>query len=399
LRPFHNVRVLDLTRVVSGPYCTQTLGMLGAEIIKVEERGEGDATRGGVGIAELKAEGLAATFIMFNAGKKSLTLDLKKDEAKAIVKRLARDCDVVVENFRPGAAKRLGLDYESLKKENPRLIYCSISGFGQTGPDAKAPAFDGNIQAASGMMAMTGEPDGPPLRAGFSVCDTSTGLNAALAISAALYQRRDTDKGQYIDVAMLDSGVSLASQTIGAWLNGGKVQPRRGNLAINFEPTADVYNTADGSLILAIMRDEHVKVLLDVIGLGSYKTDERFANREIRVKETAFIRQMVQEALMKDTTAGWKAKLEAAGVPFSPIMDVPEALTQPQLKHRGLVQEMTDAKTGKPMRMLSTPFLYEHGTPKPSGPPPRLGEHTAEILKSAGYSDADIAALTKNEVI
>ena len=187
MRPFHDVRVLDLTRVVSGPYCTHTLALLGAEVIKVEERGEGDATRGGVGIPELRKEGLAATFIMFNAGKKSLTLDLKKPEAKEVVRRLARECDVVVENFRPGAARRLGLDYESLKKENPRLIYCSISGFGQTGPDAKAPAFDGNIQAASGMMAMTGEPEGSPMRAGFSVCDTSTGLNAALAISAALW--------------------------------------------------------------------------------------------------------------------------------------------------------------------------------------------------------------------
>jgi crotonobetainyl-CoA:carnitine CoA-transferase CaiB-like acyl-CoA transferase len=399
VRPFHNVRVLDLTRVVSGPYCTHTLGLLGAEIIKVEERGEGDATRGGIGIAELKKEGLAATFIMFNAGKKSLTLDLKKPEAKEVVKRLARTCDVVVENFRPGAAKRLGLDYESLKQENPRLIYCSISGFGQSGPDAKAPAFDGNIQAASGMMAMTGEPEGQPMRAGFSVCDTSTGLNAALAIAAALYQRRDTNQGQYIDVAMLDSGISLASQTIGAWLNGGVVQPRRANMAINFEPTADVYNTADGSMILAIMRDEHVKLLLDVLGLADFKDDPRFANREQRVKHSSFIRPLVQQALMKATTAQWKTRLETAGVPFSPILDIPEALTQPQVQHRGLVQEMTDTKTGKPMRMLNTPFQYEHGSPGPSGPPPRLGEHTGEILKAAGYSEADIAALAKNEVI
>ena len=399
MRPFHNVRVLDLTRVVSGPYCTHTLGLLGAEIIKIEDRVGGDATRGGIGIPDLKKEGLAATFIMFNAGKKSLTLDLKKPEAIAAVKKLARMSDVVVENFRPGVAARMGLDYESLKQENPGIIYCSISGFGQTGPDAKAPAFDGNIQAASGMMAMTGEPDGSPMRAGFSVCDTSTGLNAALAISAALYQRKDTGEGQCIDVSMLDSGISLASQTVGAWLNGGVVQPRRANMAINFEPTADVYNTADGAMILAVMRDEHVKLLLEVLGLGHLKDDPRFASREQRVKNTAFIRPLLQEALLKACSADWEAKMDTAGIPCSRILEIPDALTQAQVKHRGLVQEITDKKTGQPMRLLNTPFLFAHDSPGPSGPPPRLGEHSREVLKSAGYSDADIDTLGRNEVI
>lgn len=399
MRPFHNVRVLDLTRVVSGPYCTHTLGLLGAEIIKIEDRVGGDSTRGGVGIAELKKEGLAATFIMFNAGKKSLTLDLKKTEAIEAVKRLARLSDVVVENFRPGVAGRMGLDYESLKKENPSLIYCSISGFGQTGPDAKAPAFDGNIQAASGMMAMTGEPDGSPMRAGFSVCDTSTGLNAALAISAALYQRKDTGEGQCIDVSMLDSGISLASQTVGAWLNGGLVQPRRANMAINFEPTADVYDTADGAMILAVMRDEHVKVLLRTIGLAHMADDPMFASREVRVKNTAAIRVLLQEALMKATAEEWESRMDTAGIPCSRILEIPDALTQAQVRHRGLVQELTDTATGKPMRMLNTPFSYAHDNPHPSGPPPRLGEHTREVLKTAGYSEQEIDTLGKNEVI
>jgi len=399
MRPFENVRILDLTRVVSGPYCTHTLALMGAEVIKIEERGAGDATRNGIGIPGLNEAGLAATFIMFNAGKKSVTLDLKKPEAKEIIRRLARWADVVVENFRPGVVERMGLGYAALKAENPRLIYCSISGFGQTGPEAKAPAFDGNIQAASGIMAMTGEPDGTPLRPGFSVCDTSTGLNAALAIAGALYQRRETGRGQYIDVAMLDSGISLASQTVGAWLNGGVVQPRRGNQAINFEPTADVYRTADGSMILAIMRDEHVKSLLRTLGLHDMVDDPRFASRQARVKHASFIRPLVQGELMKATSAQWKARLDEAGVPFSEIHEIPQALTQPQLQHRGLVQEMTDAATGQPMRLLNTPFQYEHGSPRPSGPPPRLGEHNTEVLRVAGYSDEDIAALLKNEVI
>jgi crotonobetainyl-CoA:carnitine CoA-transferase CaiB-like acyl-CoA transferase len=246
MRPFEGIRVLDMTRVVSGPYCTQILGYLGAEIVKVEDR-QGDSTRQGPGDAVLRRQGLAATYVMFNAGKKSLTLDLKKPEAKAIVTKLVRSADVFVENFRPGVAARLGLGYDALRAENPALIYCSISGFGQTGPDAAAPAFDGNIQAMSGMMAMTGEPDGSPMRAGYSVCDTSTGLNAALAISAALYQRRDTGAGQHIDVAMLDAAISLASQTVGSWLNGGYVQPRRANLSVSHEPTGDSFRTSDCS--------------------------------------------------------------------------------------------------------------------------------------------------------
>lgn len=254
MRPFEGIRVLDFTRVVSGPYCTQYLGYLGAEIVKIEDR-EGDSTRHGAGDAVLSEEGISATFLMFNAGKKSVTLDLKHPQAKEIVRKLARTSDVVVENFRAGVVARLGLDYASLRKENPLIIYCSLSGFGQSGPDAMTPAFDGNIQAMSGMMAMTGEPGGPPMRAGFSVCDTGAGLHAALSVAAALYQRRNSHEGQYIDVAMLDSAISLASQTVGSWLNGGQVQPRRGNLSVNHEPTADAFQTAQGSLMLAIMRD------------------------------------------------------------------------------------------------------------------------------------------------
>ncbi len=265
MRPFEGIRVLDLTRVVSGPYCTQILGYLGAEIVKIEDRA-GDSTRQGPGDAALKKDGMAATFLMFNSGKKSITLDLKKPEAKEIVMKLARTADVFVENFRPGVVTRLGLGYDALRKENPKLVYCSISGFGQTGPDSAAPAFDGNIQAMSGMMAMTGEPDGSPMRAGYSVCDTTTGLNAAVAICAALYQRNHTDQGQFIDVAMLDSAISLASQTIGSWLNGGHAQPRRANLSVSREPIGDSYQTADGSIMLAIMRDEHVKIFLRVLG-------------------------------------------------------------------------------------------------------------------------------------
>jgi crotonobetainyl-CoA:carnitine CoA-transferase CaiB-like acyl-CoA transferase len=387
-----------LTRVVSGPYCTQILGYLGAEIVKVEDR-EGDSTRQGIGDAKLKQEGMAGTFVMFNSGKKSITLDLKKQEGLEILRKLARTADVFVENFRPGVVSRLGISYENVRQENPKIVYCSISGFGQTGPDAKAPAFDGNIQAMSGMMAMTGAPDGPPMRAGFSVCDTTTGLNAALAISAALYQRRDRGEGQFIDVAMLDCAISLASQTVGSWLNGGYVQPRRANLSVSHEPTGDSFRTADGTLMLAIMRDEHVKTFLRALGHDELVTDPRFATREARVANAPFIRSLVQDELMKAPASEWKRRLDEAGVPCSLVPEIPEALSQPQIKHRGLVRETIDERTGSVMRTLNAPFQYAHDGPAQSFAPQRLGSHNEELLATLGYGATEIADLKARGVI
>jgi crotonobetainyl-CoA:carnitine CoA-transferase CaiB-like acyl-CoA transferase len=398
MRPFEGIRVLDLTRIVSGPYCTQMLGYLGAEIVKIEDR-QGDSTRYGLGDAALKKQGMSATFLMFNSGKKSITLDLKKPEAKEIVRKLARTSDVFVENFRPGVVSRLGFDYEALREENPEIVYCSISGFGQTGPDAKAPAFDGNIQAMSGMMAMTGEPDGSPMRAGYSVCDTTTGLNAALAICGALYQRRNTHTGQYIDVAMLDCAISLASQTVGSWLNGGYVQPRRANLSVSHEPTGDAFRTADGSLMLAIMRDDHVRIMLRVLGLGQLVDDPRFASREARVANAAFIRSLVQAELMKLPSSEWKRQLDEAGVPCSLILEIPEALSQPQVRHRELVRELLDDSSGSTIRTLNAPFQYAHDGPAAAFPPQRLGANSEEILSALGYSKAEIADLRTRDVI
>ena len=398
MRPFEGIRVLDFTRVVSGPYCTQMLGYLGAEIIKIEDR-DGDSTRRGAGDAVLKKENMSATYLMFNAGKKSMTLDLKQPEAREVVMKLARSADVLVENFRAGAIDRLGLGYQAIRRENPGIIYCSISGFGQSGPDATAPAFDGNIQAMSGMMAMTGEPDGAPMRAGYSVCDTATGLNAALAISAALYQRRDSHEGQHIDVAMLDSAISLASQTIGPWLNGGIVQPRRANLSINFEPIADAFQTAQGAMILAIMRDEHVKLALRALGMEQFISDPRFATRDARVSNAKFIRDLVQAELMKAPASQWKLRFDEAGVPCSPVLETPEALSQPQVQHRGLVRESIDAKTGQTMRMLNAPFQFAHDGPEPNFPPQRLGTHNEEVLTELGYKADDIADLARRMVI
>jgi crotonobetainyl-CoA:carnitine CoA-transferase CaiB-like acyl-CoA transferase len=399
MRPFEGLRVLDFTRVVSGPYCTHLLGLLGAEIIKIEDRAEGDSVRHGPGDPALKKEGLAATFVMFNAGKKSVTLDLKQPEAKAIVVKLARTCDVLVENFRAGVIDRLGLGYEVLRKENPRLVYCSISGYGQNGPDSRAPAFDGNIQAVSGMMALTGEPDGAPMRAGYSVADTGTGLQAAFAIAAALYQRVQTGRGQHIDVAMLDSAISLQSQSVAAWLNAGTVQKRRGNLSISHEPTADTFRTADGTVMLGVMRDDHFAKLAHALGLDGLADDARCATRETRVKHAAFIRELVQGVLATLTSAECQRRLDEAGVPCTPVLELADALAQPQVAHRALVLELTDEATGRPMRTLNAAFKYEHGAPAPAFPPQRLGAQTEAVLAELGYSRDEIADLARREVI
>jgi crotonobetainyl-CoA:carnitine CoA-transferase CaiB-like acyl-CoA transferase len=403
MRPFEGVRVLDFSRVVSAPYCTQMLGFMGAEIIKIEDREKGDSVRTGAGVEELKQRGLASAFLMFNAGKKSLTLDLKKPEAKDIIMKLAALCDVAVENFRPGVMKRLGFDHASLSKVNPRLIYCSVSGYGQTGPDAGTAAFDGNIQAMSGMMAMSGEPDGPPMRAGYTVADTATGLNAAFAISAALYQRdrlpREQQRGQYIDVAMLDCGMSLTSQLAGPLLTGGIKPRRRANLSINFEPTADVYKTADGAVQLAIMRENHIHIFFRLMGLEYLITDPRGANREARVANAAFIRGLVQAEFLKAGTAEWKKRLDEAKVPWAPVLDLHDAVEQPQIRHRGFVLETPEAETGITMRTFGAPFRYEHDGPRPSFPPQRLGAQSEELLGELGYSKEQIAAFRNNQVI
>lgn len=399
MRPFEGIRVLDFTRVVSGPYCTHLLGLLGAEIIKIEERTSGDNLRQGAGDPLLKKEGLAAAFVMFNVGKKSVTLDLKKPEAKEIVLKLVTSADVVVENFRPGVIDRLGLGYPVLSRENPQIIFCSISGFGQSGPDSLAPAFDPNIQAMSGMMALSGERDGPPMRAGYSVADTGTGLQAALAISAALYQRTHTGTGQYIDVAMLDSAISLLSQSAAAWLNAGIVQERRGNLSINHEPASGTFKTADGTVMLAIMRDDHFRIFARALGIESLADDERCVSRDSRVANADFIRTRVQAELLKATTAQWKQRLDEAGVPCSPVLGLADALDQRQVRHRDLTLEMIDEVTGKTMRSFNAPFKYIHGTPGPAFAPPRLGIHTRSVLSELGYSESEIENLVRLKVI
>jgi crotonobetainyl-CoA:carnitine CoA-transferase CaiB-like acyl-CoA transferase len=336
---------------------------------------------------------------MFNAGKKSLTVDLKKPEAKAVIMRLARSCDVVVENFRAGVIDRLGFGYAALSAENPKIIYCAISGFGQSGPDSQAPAFDGNIQAMSGMMAITGEPDGEPMRAGYSVADTGTGLQAALAISAALYQRDRTGLGQHIDVAMLDSAISLLSQSAGAWLNAGAVQKRRANISISREPTSDTFRTADGSVMLAVMRDDHFAKLARALDLDHLADDPRCSTRQDRVANTALIKPAVQAVLLTASTAEWKRRLDEAGVPCSPVLELAAALSQPQIEHRGLVMKLQDAKTGRTMQSFNTAFQYAHDGPGPAFPPQRLGAQNEEVLTALGFSPDEIAELARREVI
>jgi crotonobetainyl-CoA:carnitine CoA-transferase CaiB-like acyl-CoA transferase len=249
------------------------------------------------------------------------------------------------------------------------------------------------------MMAITGEPDRQPMRVGFSVADTGTGLQAAFAIASALVERSRTNRGQFIDVAMLDSAISLMSQSVGTWLNAGVVQERRANISISREPAADTFDTADGTLMLGVMSDPHFVKLVQAIGLAELATDPRCASRDARVQNAAALRALIQARLAQGKSAEWQRLLDAAGVPCSPVLELADALTQPQVEHRQLVVSMHDEATGKSMRALSTPFTTEGGKPQPAFAPQRLGAQTAAVLTELGYSEAQIADLAQRKII
>lgn len=393
MRPFDGIRILDFTRIVSGPYATEMFALNGAEVIKIEEP-DGDGSRWGFSDPELAPEGLSSMFLSVNAGKKSITLNLKNPDAVDAVKRMVRDAHVVVENFRPGVMERLGIGYETMKAENPAVIYCAVSGYGQTGPEAKSPAYDGAMQGISGMMSVTGHPESGPVRAGYVGADSATGLQAAFAIAAALYRWRETGKGQYIDVSMLNSAFSFMAPTVSQVLNFNTVPGLVGNLGIGRQPTADLFHTKDGDLLFSVVTDKQVAALMRAIGLPRYVDDERFTSREARQANFEFIAREMQAALMAKTAAEWAPILNGVGAPCGRILALDEALDQPQVHHNNPVMEFTDPKTGRVVRALRPGYTTDADYPSTDQMPPRLGEHNAEVLGAMGYSAEEIKALS-----
>jgi len=393
------IRVLDLSNVLAGPFCAYQLALLGAEVIKIEVPEHGDLARKLGADASLNEKLMGASFLAQNSGKKSVTVNLKSEGGKEVLQRLVRTAHVLVENFRPGVMDRLGVGYEQLRQHNPSLVYCAISGFGQDGPMKEAPAYDQIIQGLSGAMSITGDERCAPLRVGYPVADTLGGITAAFAIAAALIRRMRTDEGTFIDVSMLDSALASMGWVISNYLIAGQEPVPMGNDNFTAAPSG-AFKTRSGLLNIAANKQEQFEELAKVIGRRDLITDPRFADREDRKRHRVALTQEVEAALSSRAAAEWESILIGVGIPAGRVVTVPEALENPQVKHRDLLQHF-DAAPGVDRRISVTRagFKLSGGNPSAASPPPRLGEHTDEVLRELGYSTAEIADLRQARAI
>jgi CoA:oxalate CoA-transferase len=392
-----DIRVLDLTNVLAGPFATVHLALLGADVIKIENPGSGDLARKLGAVPELNAELMGTSFLAQNANKRSITLNLKDEAGREIFQRLVRDADVLVENFRPGVMDRLGLSWVALRQINPWLIYCAISGFGQTGPDAAKPAYDQIIQGLSGVMAINGDARLNPLRCGFPVCDTVGGLNAAFAIMAALFHRERTGEGQFIDVALLDSIMPLLGWVAANWLIGGQAPQPMGNDNFTAAPSG-TFATKDGHINIAANQQEQWEKLAEALGLSELTTDPRFAQREARKRHRAALTAILETKLTARTTAEWVGFLNRLGIPAGAIPTLQDALASPQICHRRTLQDVDVPGIG-PLKLFSLTAKFEKTPAALEAPPPRLGADTDDVLAEAGYTPAEIRQFHNQGVV
>jgi len=395
-KPFSGVKVLDFTRVLAGPYGSYQLALLGADVIKVEAR-EGEEMRYGNRADDWEKRGLAAPWVAVNAGKRSITLDLKRPQAIEAVKRLAARSDVVMENFRPGVMDKLGIGYEALKKLNPRLIYCAISGFGQLGPDRATAAFDGMIQAMSGLMSITGFPGNGPTRVGFAGADVMSGATAALGVASALYQRTHTGKGQLVDVAMIDAVMGYMAQQFTEHLMTGRVHEQAQNLSVTRKPTGDLFRTKDGWMVLAVMTEPQFQRLMKVLGCDKALADPCFADWQKRIANAKALHEIVETAMQGESSAHWAALFAKNDVPAGRVLSIPETAKLDHFKRRTVLQTV-ETEHG-PIRVVGSGFRLEHDGGSIERPPAALGQHTDEVLAEAGYSPAEIAELRAANVV
>ncbi|MGE5176470.1 MAG: CaiB/BaiF CoA transferase family protein [Hyphomicrobiales bacterium] len=396
-RVLEGVRVLDLTNVLAGPFATLHLALLGAEVIKVENPKDGDLARKLGIVPELNEQLMGTSFLAQNANKKSMTLNMKAPEGKEIFRRLVKSADVLVENFRPDVMDRLGLGYDALRAIQPRLVYCAISGFGKTGPDAYKPAYDQIIQGLSGVMAVNGDERLNPLRAGFPVCDTVGGLNAAFAILAALYHRERTGEGQFIDVAMLDSIMPLMGWVAANLLIGHQEPVPMGNDNFTAAPSG-TFRTKDGHVNIAANKQEQWEALCDEVGLPELKTDPRFQKRDVRKRNRKELTPLLEAKLAERPTDEWVERLNARDIPSGAILGLEAALAQPQVRHRQTLKDVAVEGIGTiPLFDLTARFEKTPGAI--TAPPPRLGAHTAEVLTGIGVGCEEQSALESKGVV
>jgi formyl-CoA transferase/CoA:oxalate CoA-transferase len=387
--PLDGLVVVDLTRVLSGPYCTMLLADMGARVIKIEQPGRGDDTRAW-GPPFQGSE--SAYFLSINRNKESLTLDLKRPEGRGILDRLIDRTDVLVENFRPGTMARLGLAYDTLAKRRPSLVYCSISGFGQTGPRRDEPGYDAVIQGEGGLMSVTGEANGPPLRLGVAISDIVSGMFAAQGIAMALLARAKTGRGQHVDIGMLDSTAALLTYQAASYFATGASPTRLGNR----HPTIVPYETfavADGDLVLAVGNDELWRSFCNAVGLSALASDERFATNRERVVNYDILKPLLDATLRTRSRAEWIALLNANGVPCGSVRSIGDVLGDPQIEARDMIAAVEHATLG-PLRTLGVPIKLSDTPAKIRNAAPVLGQHTERILRrDLGLSDSEIQEL------
>jgi len=397
MKLLEGIRVLDLTNVLSGPFCTLQLALLGAEVIKIENPKDGDLARKLGCVPDFNKKLMGTSYLAQNANKKSLTLNLKQPKAKEIFKELVKTADVVVENFRPDVMDRLGVGYEVLRQINPRLVFCAISGFGHTGPDAYKPAYDQIIQGLSGVMAINGDERLNPLRCGFPVCDTVGGLNAAFAIMAALFSRERTGQGQFIDIALLDSIMPLMGWVVANLMIGGQQPVLMGNDNFTAAPSG-TFKTKDGFINIAANKQEQWENVADLLGVPELKEDPRFKERDARKANRRALTPLLEARLVTQSTDYWVDLLNQNDVPSGAIPTLEEALQAPQIGHRQAFTKIRAEGIGE-IPLFNHTAKFSAATGNVEAPPPLLGEHNAEILGQIGYSAADLQSLKADGVI
>ncbi len=396
--PLSGVRILDLTNVLAGPFCGYQLARLGAEVIKIENPKGGDLARRLGADVEMARREMGLSFLAVNADKQSIALDLKDPRGKAIFLDLVAQSDVVLENFRPGVMERLGLGYETLSARNPRIIYCAISGFGQTGPWRDRPAYDQIVQGLSGAMSVTGDQDSAPLRTGYPICDTVGGLTAAFAVCAALVEQRTTGKGRQIDVSLLESTLATMGWVVSNYLNAGVEPQPMGNENFTAAPSG-TFRTGNGLLNISANEQKQFETLCDLIELPELKSDARFAERQARKQHRTALRERIESALINRSAADWESLFNSRGVPAGQVLSVPQILADAQIEARGFVESLAGTtSSGDAMRITRPGFRLEENFPQPATPP-SLGQNTRGWLLILGLQPAEIDKLAADGVI